>query len=143
MSNEIYRDPILKKYADMIQAGTKQYKRIFYGDPIRIGVSELPALVLAKIETRVSNYTSAEDRHDIRISMTVVTDVRATISDDKEMVKGVNSLYNLIEGRSDDDYTLKTDSLLYLLRHNVELDSGKNLRTDLDSMTQVQYGMTM
>lgn len=143
MSIDPYVDPVLKKYADLIQANTKIFKRVYFGDPIRIGVSELPALILAKVDTRVSTMTNVEDRHEIRITLTAITDVRDTISDDKEMVKGVNSLYNLCEGRQDGNYQLKTDSLLYILRHNVELDSGNNLRTDLNTITRVDYGMTI
>lgn len=142
MDNQIYIDPILKKYADIITAGNKEIKRVYFGDPVRIGSSELPALILAKVDTRVSNHTNAEDRHDIRISISVVTDIRDTISDDRQIVPGVNSLYNLMEGR-ESDYTLKTDSILYLIRHNAEIDIANNLRTDIDSLTQVGYGMTM
>lgn len=139
----LYQDPILKKYADLIKSQTNVFKRIYFGDPIRIGASEYPALILAKVDTTVSNHSNAEDEYQIRISMTIVMDVRDTISDDKEMVKGVNSLYNLVEGRNADDYTLKPESILNILRHNVELDSGKNLRTDLSTQSRVDYGMTI
>jgi hypothetical protein len=142
MPNQEYQDPILKKYADLIEANTPVFKRIYFGDPIRIGASELPVLILAKVDSRISNMTNTEDLHLVRVSMTIVTDVRDTLSDDKTMVRGVNALYNLMEGRAA-DYTLKPDSLLYILRHNVELDVGKNLRTDLSTMSTVDYGMTM
>ncbi len=139
---DLYQDPILKKYGDLISAGNKEIRRTFYGDPIRIGSSELPALILAKIDSRISNLDNAQDRHDIRISITLVTDVRDTISEDRQMVHGVNSLYNLMEGRQE-NYLLKTDSILYILRHNVEVDPANNLRTDLNSVTRIDYGMTM
>lgn len=138
-----YLDPILKKYGDLITGATKQFKRVYYGDPIRIGTSELPALVIAKIDTRVANITNVEDQHTVRLSFTVVTDVRETINEDKTMVRGVNQLYNLMEGRQNTTYQLKTDSLLYILRHNVELDVSQNLRTDLSTMSRIDYGMTM
>ncbi len=138
-----YQDPILKKYVDLITGATKNFKRIYFGDPIRIGVSELPALIIAKVDTKVSNHSNMEDEHQLRITITAVVDVRDTISDDKEMVKGVNSLYNLMEGRQDGTYQLKTDSLLYILRHNVEVDTAQNLRTDINSFSRIDYGMTM
>lgn len=142
MNPQEYTDPIMKKYADVIRSASSLFKRVYYGDPIRIGNSELPALIIAKVDTRVANHSNVEDLHAIRLSFTVVSDVRDTISDDKEMVRGVNSLYNLMEGRGD-DYKLKTNSLLYILRHNVEIDVANNLRTDLNTMTSVDYGMTM
>jgi hypothetical protein len=142
MADEIYVDPILKKYGDLIQNNTKVFKRIYFGEPIRIGASELPSIILSKVDTSVKNLSNVEDEHSIRISFTVVTDVRETISDDKPMVKGINQLYDLMEGRQDGTYALKPSSLLGILRHNVELDVSQNLRTDLSSSSRVSYGMT-
>lgn len=139
----MYVDPILKKYADIITAANKEIKMVYYGDPIRIPASSLPALVIAKIDTAVTNHSNVEDLHRMRISFTVVTDVRDTIADDKTMVAGVNAMYNLMEGRVAGTYVLREDSILNILRTNVELDSAQNLRTDLDSMTRVEYGMTV
>lgn len=143
MAENQYVDPILKKYAQLIEGYTKAFKRIYFGDPIRIGASELPALILAKVDTRVRNHSNVEDLHEVRISMTIVADVRDTISDDKLMVRGVNLLYDLMEGRTEGTYKLKTESLLNIIRHNVELDPGQNLRTDLETITRVDYGLTM
>lgn len=143
MNPQEYIDPIMKKYADLIKTGNGLFKRVYFGEPIRIGASELPALIIAKVGTNVGNLTNAEDMHSLRLSFTIVSDVRDTISDDKEMVHGVNSLYNLMEGRDDTTYQLKANSLLYILRHNVELDIANNLRTDISTMTTVDYGMTM
>lgn len=142
MSNQIYQDPVLKKYGQLIES-SKLFKSIFYGDPIRIGASELPALIIAKIDTRAGKFTNSEDMHEMRISFTAVTDVRDTIGEDKEMVRGVNSLYNLMEGRQESTYQLKSDSLLYILRHNEVVDAANNLRTDLSSVSKIDYGMTI
>jgi len=143
MAENLYIDPILKKYSDLINANTKVFKRTYFGDPIRIGSSELPALILSKVDTSVSNHTNVEDQHDIRISIVVVTDVRDTINDEKTMVRGVSALYDIMEGRQETTYALKTESLLGIIRSNVELDPGQNLRTDLSTMSRVSYGMTM
>lgn len=137
-----YKDPIMKKYADLITASTSNFKRIYFGEPVRIAASELPALVITKIDSKIGNHSNAEDLHELRLAFTVVADVRDTISEDKLMVKGANALYNLMEGRAD-NYTLNADSLLYILRHNVEIDVGNNLRTDLNTMSRIQYGMAM
>lgn len=136
-----YIDPIMKKYGDLIQASNR-FKRIYYGDPVRVATSELPVLIISKIDTRASFLTNAEDIHAVRLSFTVVTDVRDTISEDKTMVRGVNELYNLMEGRQA-NFQLSTDSLLYILRHNQVVDAANNLRTDLATMSTIDYGMTM
>lgn len=140
-TQEEYIDPVMKKYGDLIQASNR-FKRIYYGDPVRIATSELPALVIVKVATQASFHTNGEDLHAMRLSFTVVTDVRETISEDKTMVRGVNELYNLMEGRQA-NFQLNADSLLYLLRHNQVLDAANNLRTDLSTMSTIDYGMTM
>jgi hypothetical protein len=132
----------LKKYVETIQAGTTAFQEVFYGDPIRIAKSSMPALVIAKVDTRASNLTNQEDLHQIRISLAVVVDIHDTLDEDKTLVAGVNELYNLMEGRAA-NYQLVPTSLLYILRHNVEIDPGNNLRTDLNTMTAVTYGMTL
>jgi hypothetical protein len=139
----MYTDPILKKYADLIKANIPVFKRVYFGDPIRIGKTELPALVLQKIDTKIQNLSNIEDQHNVRISMTVVVDIRETLNDEKTMVAGISQLYDIIEGRNDTDYTLKSTSVLGTLRHNVELDVGNNLRTDLNTMSSASYSMTM
>jgi len=142
MENQEYIDPIMKKYADLINVSNSRYKRTYYGDPVRIGASEYPVLIIQKVDTQVGNLSNAEDVHSIRLMFTVVTDVRDTISDDKTLVKGINALYNILEGR-EDTYQLRTDSLLYILRHNVEIDVANNLRTDLNTMSNINYGVTI
>jgi len=143
MADQQYIDPVLKKYADLINTTTKVFKRTYFGDPVRVGSSELPALILAKVDTRVSNFSNTQDQHTVRISLTVITDVRDSVNDDKTMVRGINSLYDIMEGRQDGTYALKTESLLGIIRHNVELDVAQNLRTDLNTLSTVQYGFTM
>jgi hypothetical protein len=140
---EPYKDPILRKYVDMLQTAMPMLKVVYYGDPIKIPISSLPALVIAKLDTSVKNETNVEDLQSMRISITLVTDVRNDISDDKTMVSGTNMLYDLMEGRQETTYQLKTNTILYQLRHNVELDPAQNLRTDLSTITKVDYGMTL
>lgn len=141
-NNQIYQDPILKKYVELIKSKTNIFKSIYYGDPIRIPSSSLPALIITKLDTRARKETSADDMHEINISFTVVADIRDTISDDKEMVAGTNSLYNIMEGR-EEDLTLKTHSLLHILRNNILIDETNDLRTNLSTPTTVDYGMTV
>lgn len=139
---EQYIDPILKKYADLITEHTGAIKKFYYGDPIRIGASEMPVCVLQKIDTSIGTHTNLQDRHSIRIMLTIITDIRKDISDEAAIVPGISSLYNLIEGRDPNTYELRADSILGILRNHVELDVAHNLRTDLETETSTDYGMT-
>jgi len=141
----LYRDPISKKYIDLIVGivGEGFFKGIYYGDPIRIPNSNLPALIISKDETRISNITNTEDQHLMAFMITVITDIRNDINDDKAIAPGTASLYDIIEGREEDTLKLKTKSLLHILRNNVDVDTSLGLRTDLGSITRADYGMTI
>lgn len=137
-----YIDPVIKKYMDIVKAANPLVKTFYQGDPIRVPVSNLPALIISKTETRVSNHTNSEDEHGIQMTMTLITDIRKDIGDDKQIVAGINTLYDMLEGR-DAQYKLKSTSLLNILRTNAELDIAYNLRTDLVTVTRIDYGMTV
>ena len=141
----LYKDPISKKYIDLIVGivGEGFFKGIYYGDPIKIPISNLPALVISKDETRISNITNVEDQHLMAFTMTVITDIRDDINDDKAIAPGTASLYDIIEGREEDTLKLKTKSLLHILRNNVDVDTSLGLRTDLGSITRADYGLTV
>jgi hypothetical protein len=79
----------------------------------------------------------------MQMILTVITDIRHEIRDEKDIAPGIAQLYDLIEGRDATTLTLKTQSLLHILRNNVLVDATTGLRTDLDTITRVDYGMTV
>jgi len=140
MSN--YADPILNKYIELIKANNPDIKAYYQGDPIRVGSSVLPAVLISKFDTRVGKFSNAEDEYALGIRITVITDIRADLStseNDAKIVEGIARLYDICEGR-EADYTLKASSILDILRANEHVDSATNLRTDLGSLTRVDYG---
>ncbi|MGY3406099.1 hypothetical protein ACVWZV_002212 [Bradyrhizobium sp. GM5.1] len=121
------------------------FKTYFQGEPIRVPGVDFPYAMISKRETRVGPVTNAEDEHGISLSITVVADIRNDLSTDENagaVNAGVATLYEIIEGRNA-DYTLKTNSVLSILRHNPLIDSTYGLRTDLGTVTKVDYGLTL
>jgi hypothetical protein len=140
-----YTDPILTAYINLIKAHTGAIKMFYQGEPVRIPVSNLPCAILSKRQTQIGPITNSEDEHDIGISITVITDIRQDLSTNEniaEIVAGVATLYDIIEGRNG-DLTLKDTSLLGILRSNILVDAEHGLRTDLGSITRVDYGQTL
>jgi hypothetical protein len=140
-----YQDPVIQKYVDLIQAHTGAIKAFYHGEPIRIPQSNLPCAIISKRETRVGPLSNAQDEHGISMSIIVITDVRKDLSTEEniaETVPGVSALYEIIEGRNN-DFTLKEDSILGILRGNMIVDAANNLRTDLGTQTRVDYGTTL
>jgi hypothetical protein len=141
----MYQDPVLTAYINLIKSKTGVFKAFYQAEPIRIPASDYPCLIISKRETRVGPLTNAEDEHGMAISITVIADVRQDLSTEDgaaAATAGVARLYDIIEGRKA-DYTLKDTSLLDILRSNELVDATHGLRTDLGSMTRVDYGMTL
>ncbi len=142
MSN--YIDPVLQKIADVIKANGK-IQTFYFGDPLKVVASNLPACVLTKNGTRAGQVTNAEDGHEIGITITIITDIRQDLSTEDNIAlitPGVATLYEMIEGRGS-DYKLNANSVLNLLRSNQLLDSVNNLRIDLEAPTRIDYGVNL
>lgn len=141
----MYIDPIIKKYTDLIAGMMPDFKVIYQGEPTAVPASNLPCLIISKRATAVGKETNVEDAHEIGLSFTVVTDIRSELSTSQtegQIIEGVAQLYDMVEGR-EADYTLKTNSLLGILRGNLWVDQTANLRTDLSTVTRVDYGETL
>lgn len=139
----MYNDPIIKKYIELLKATIPEIKTYYQGDPVKIPKSNLPALILSKSQTQLKPLTNAEDSHQLSLILTLVTDVRDERNDEQEMTPGIAQLYDIIEGREDTTYKLKTKSILHILRANQVVDATYNLRTDLGTITRADYGMTI
>lgn len=137
-----YSDPILTKYIDTLKAANTDIKMYYQGEPFRIPASYLPAVFISKTDTNVASFTNAEDEHQIGLRLTLVTDVREELDNEKDIVAGIARLYDIMEGR-DSDYSLKTTSILHILRTNMNLDTANNLRTDLSTTTRIDYSETL
>lgn len=138
-----YKDPVITKYIDLIKSKTSAFKAFYYGDPIRIPVSNMPALIISKVATDLTEFTNAEDEHNMQLTFTVITDIRKDISDNTLIAAGISSLYYLIEGRDPATLILNPDSLAQILRHNVDLYQNIKLYTDVGSKTKISYDMTI
>lgn len=142
---EKYKDPIINKYIEIISANNGVFKAYYHGDPVKIPMSNLPCVIIAKSQTRAAQMTNSQDGHEVGITITVVTDIRSDLSTQDNIdlvVPGLSKLYELVEGRNE-DYTLKDDCILGILRKNQLLDAANNLRTDLTSVTRIDYGENM
>lgn len=139
----MYTDPVIKKYTDLIKDNSGVFKSFYQGDPVRVPASNLPCLIISRDETRISRLANVEDEHAMALILTVITDIRDEIQDEKALVPGLAALYNIIEARDDTTYKLKEDSVLGILRGNQLVDETYNLRTDLDTITSADYGATV
>lgn len=142
----MYQDPIIAKYIALLKAKAGgSIKSYYQGEPVRIVKDNLPCAIISKRETRVGAHTNAEDEHAIGMTITVITDIRKDLStsdNNAQVVAGVATLYDIMEGRNA-DLTLKPTSVLSILRANLLVDAAHGLRTDLGTVTRIDYGQTL
>jgi len=137
-----YEDTILDKLQTLIDASDGDAITTFYkGDPLMMPKSDLPALLLIKDNTEIGDSSNAEDYHRMNIVITLVVDIRDYVLDTPVNVHaGDQKLYDIFEGRNA-DFTLKSTSIIDILRSNEEL--GNNAHIDLSVPMNVSYGFTV
>jgi len=136
-----YKDPILKAYLNLIQNNRTDIKTFEIGDPLEINLdtTQLPAVFISFDRQEFSVETNMTDSHKISITITVVADVRSSWEGaGSAVVDAINKLTEIVVGR-DNDYTLDTKSIMYLLRNNVNIDPP--LYTDVGSATVADFGV--
>ncbi len=114
-----YRDPIITKLISLFNAeGPSTLKnRYYYGDPLQVGESALPAVFISKDTTTVSGASLAETERTQKYVINVVYDLKRDMGKAFNDIAAANSVYDLIEG-CNDDYTLKSTSLsAIILKH--------------------------
>ena len=129
-----YKDPIIEKYLNLIKDNVGGIKVFYNGTLMQIPLSRLP-LVMIDIEgTEVTEFSNAEDQQEVSLVLTYIADMRKEISAAQLMESGFGKVLDVLVGRTS-TYGLKTDSILYVLRHNLDIDASNNLRTDVGNIT--------
>lgn len=132
-------DPIIEKYFDLIKKNTQVFKAYYYGDPVRIPVSNMPAICGSRRMTTTTWGDSARDEHSMTLVFTIITDIRKDFSDDVTLVPGWNTIFDIVEGRDPSTLLLKSQSLLNIIRHNTLI--ANEVWTDMKTATKVDYGL--
>lgn len=144
----MYQDPIITKLIEnfknnLIQDGQdrRYIKTYYYGDPLIIPKSNLPSICISKDVTSISDESNAEDQHKINMYLTLVTDIRDFMDDDMADVNvGESIMWDIMEGRNE-DYTLREDTILYVIRNNTGI--GNNALIDASEAIVADYGYTL
>ena len=125
-----YKDTIIQKYLDLISDNTTGIKSFFNGIVAKIPASELPAVMIDIEATEIDEFSNDEDVHRVELILIYIADIRQSLEESPSVVAGLNNVKEILVGR-DADYTLKSTSILDILRSNLNIDSANNLRTDV------------
>lgn len=141
LSNAEYRDSIVKKLIDMLEADgpSELVNKYIYGDVLAPPKSELPIVSIAKDGLQIVSDGTMQDRHVLSIVMAVIVDWTADLNTSFDLTRGTNKLYELFEGR-DSEYRIKANTLSYALRKNQKLDNNLFISVN-DNGLNVDYGL--
>ena len=132
----LYKDPIIEKYIELIKSVRKDIKVFYNGIAGKIPSPLVPAVMIDIEKEEVSEYSNVEDEHRISLVLVYIADIRQNFEDTPTIIAGLNKVKEVLVGR-DNDYKLKTNSILHILRHNLDIDPIKHLRTDVGTITVV------
>lgn len=138
----LYRDPFIKKIFELIDANDGgAIKTFYYGDPIFIPKSDLPALCGFITRTEVVDTDVGEDEHKAFVTLTLITDIRDHFMDTPDKIQvGWQALNKIFEER-DSNYKYVSTALMDILRANAEL--GNNAHIDTKEKQMVDYRITV
>lgn len=117
-------DAVIKKLRDVIpRAKVKNY---YHGDILIIPESSMPAIIVDGVSTEIEIRDTAKDTHLHRIRIKFVDKAK------KDFMKkpGKEALKPLIEDlftEKDSSGNLKTNNIVYLLRHGMQIDTNKQI----------------
>lgn len=135
----MYKDPIIEKIITHLKAANiPRIKEYYNGDLVVPAKSHMPLIYVAKDTTSISEADNLEDEHTMPMVATVIYDMTQDIGRSYNMVAGASGLYEIVEGRNA-DYSLKTNTLAYVLRDKQVLDA--KLWIGVGSPVAISYGI--
>ena len=99
------------------------FKEYWIDNPSLVVFSSLPALYVAPISTALDVADSAKDIWTYTIDVGVIIDAKQELLKFKKEMVGTQFLTEIMEGKNADG-TLKTNSIIYVLRNNLNLGSN-------------------
>lgn len=134
-----YKDPIVQKYLDLVKDNTSGIRGFYNGFVAKIPASMLPAVMISIESVEGISFSNDEDEHRVTLVLTYVADIRQTF-EESALATTLNKVVEALVGREETDYSLKTSSILYILRNNIDIDTANNLRTDVGSFSVATPG---
>lgn len=141
MAQKVYRDPIIERVKELLEAeGPKELKgRYHNGDLIMPAKSLMPFCSIAIDNEAIASADSMEDLNAVPLVLTVVVETTKDIRS-FDLASGSNKLYELMAARNA-DYSLREDSIAYVLRKYAKLDNRLFNNIGTDAPLTVDFGI--
>ena len=137
-----YEDAVIKKLIEKfeLEGPAKLARKYRYGDIFVMPKSDLPLVTIAKTGTITTPASNMESEYMMSMAINVIYDFTSDLRQDRTLQAGINSVYDLIEGR-DENYQLKPESLLYILQKYQVLDNNLWIMAAPNDRIETVYGI--
>jgi hypothetical protein len=137
-----YKDPIIAKLIEKLEAeGPVELKgRYYHGEVLLPSKEDLPMCSIGKDSLAVGQASNMEDDHIMPLIINILYEWTRDVNQSYDIVTGVNSLYEMVEGRNA-DYTLKANTIMYVLRKYQQLDTNAWLAVGPTEIVTANYGL--
>lgn len=141
MALEEYRDPILAKLIEVLEAeGPKELQgHYIFGDVLAPSKDALPVVSVAREQTVIRSDGTMQDVHVMPIVMAIIYDWTQDLDQSFDLTRGTTGLYRLMEERNP-DYSIKEGTLSYVLRDHQKLDDNLFISINDDGL-RLDYGL--
>jgi hypothetical protein len=111
---------------DLLQSALgNAIKTYWVGMPVSFAESTIPALVVRPATEKINIIDNQRDQRDSVIEVILLTSIKDYVEGDPYYVAGLKEASDIIGGE-DTMPALKTNTILYQIRHNLNLDSYSN-----------------
>lgn len=137
-----YKDPISELLISNFRSeGLASIKEYYNGDVYTVPREDLPVLYVVKDATRIAPADNRNDETRTAYVIGVIYNYTEDIDTSSELVAGVNSLYEIVEGRDENTLDLKTNSLAYILRKHLTLADDTWVDIGAGAALEIDYGI--
>lgn len=110
---------------DKLQAKLQGKIKYFYiGDPVLIPESAMPCIAISPNQTESTVADNSRDKHTHRITVAVIINAKTFFGATPEKMVGSTYLMDIMGGE-DSDTTVNDNTILGVLRNNLNLDTNR------------------
>lgn len=138
-----YKDPVLTALINALEEnGPPELKgKYYYGDVMLVPKDQLPICSVARDRTRIGQASDLEDDNLMPLVINILYDYTADLTNDYNVVAGVNSLYRLVEARNPSNYAILPGTIAWVLRNKQQLANKLFLAVGPSEVLDIDYGL--
>lgn len=138
-----YKDPVIQALIDALEAGgpVELKGKYYHGDVLVPAKSDLPMVTIARDRTRITQASDLEDDNLMPLVINILYDYTRDLTNDFDVQAGSTSLYQLVEEREPSNFSVKPNTISWVLRNKQQLANKLWLAVGPNEALDINYGI--